>query len=351
MKDLIAQSIPFFFILMFVEIGVNILKKKKSYEIKDSFSNLGTGILSLFTGSLSKLFLIMAYSYLLQNSKIILQFWDSDIAHINGLYTWIFSFFLFDFLYYLFHRYSHKVNLLWSAHIVHHSSEKYNLSVALRQSFLQGFFSIPFYLPAALIGIPLEVFITSKSIITIYQFWIHTREIQQMGFLEFFLNTPSHHRVHHSRQAKYMDKNHAGVFIIWDKLFGTFKAEQDEPVYGVYPRFQSLNPILANTSPIKDLFHYYLKAKGIREKFNVLFGSPLFIYEKFKKFEDHFKTNHNHKINSSSIITFMLSLVISLIVIFYGKKLTLYNVLMLISLSSIFLYINGKINDNLEKEK
>jgi len=144
------------------------------------------------------------------------------------------------------------MNVGWATHIAHHQSEEYNLSVALRQGVFQGFFFNFFYLPLAFLGFPPVVYIVCSQINTIYQFWIHTRTVGKLGFLERFMHTPSHHRVHHGRDAKYIDRNHAGVFIIWDKMFGTFQEEEEEPNYGLVSPLQSWNPVWGQV-------HYFAK--------------------------------------------------------------------------------------------
>ena len=145
----------------------------------------------------------------------------------------LFFVYLDDFLYYWFHRLSHEINAFWAAHVVHHQSEEYNLAVALRQGTFQGVFSWVFYLPLAVLGFPPLVFLTVSSIDTLYQFWIHTRVIGRLGPLEWVLNTPSNHRVHHAKNPQYIDKNCGGALIIWDRMFGTYAAEVEPPVFGV----------------------------------------------------------------------------------------------------------------------
>jgi hypothetical protein len=164
-----------------------------------------------------------------------------------------------DFFYYWFHRMSHEVNFLWAAHIVHHQSEDYNLSVALRQSWFQGWFSWTFYLPLAIAGFDPSITFTVVAFNTLYQFWIHTTTIKNLGPLEWVFNTPSHHRVHHGTNPKYIDRNHAGSFIIWDRMFGTFVNEEEEPVYGITKPLASWNPIWAN-------FHYWLELWELSKK-------------------------------------------------------------------------------------
>jgi hypothetical protein len=144
------------------------------------------------------------------------------------------------------------VNAFWAAHVVHHQSEEYNLAVALRQGALQSSFSWVFYLPLALLGFPPLMFLTVSSIDTLYQFWIHTRAIGRLGPLEWILNTPSNHRVHHGRNPKYIDRNHGGILIVWDRLFGTYQEEQEEPAYGITTPLKSWNPVWAN-------LHYWVE--------------------------------------------------------------------------------------------
>ena len=160
----------------------------------------------------------MGYLYLFKHYAIF------DIS--NSFFNYALLFIGIDFFYYWFHRLAHEVSLFWGTHIVHHQSEDYNLSVALRQSSFQGFIAMFFYLPLAIIGFNPIAFVTINAFQTLYQFWIHTKTINKMPrWFEFVFNTPSHHRVHHGRNPKYIDKNHGGTLIIFDRLFGSFQAE------------------------------------------------------------------------------------------------------------------------------
>jgi hypothetical protein len=153
----------------------------------------------------------------------------------------------------VFHRASHRVNLFWASHVVHHQSEEYNLSVALRQSWIELLVQGVFYLPLAVAGFAPLAFVTVSTANTLYQFWIHTRLVGRLpAWIEWFLNTPSHHRVHHGVNPKYIDKNYAGIFIVWDRLLRTFQEEQEEPVYGTVKPLGSFSPLWANT-------HYWLE--------------------------------------------------------------------------------------------
>ncbi|MDX1408307.1 MAG: sterol desaturase family protein, partial [Saprospiraceae bacterium] len=190
-------------------------------------------------------------------------------------WMWCLLFVGVDFFYYWFHRLSHEVNVLWGAHIVHHQSEEYNLSVALRQSSFQGFFSMIFYLPLALIGFNPLAFVTINAFQTLYQFWIHTKTIHKLpGPVEFIFNTPSHHRVHHGRNPRYIDKNHGGTLIVFDRIFGTFQKEDEEVVYGVTRPLQSWNPVWANVDYYVDLWRELKRPMRIADRLRLLFAYP-----------------------------------------------------------------------------
>ena len=240
--DAIALAIPVFFLLIGVELVWSAWTHRKVYRFNDFISNLGCGIGSQIVGAFSKAFIFAAYLFVFDRFRV--------FTLENSAITWITAFLLVDLLYYWFHRLSHEVNFLWAAHIVHHQSEEYNLSVALRQSWFQGLFSWWFYVPLAFLGFHPLVILTVAAVNTLYQFWIHTKAVDRMGPFEWLFNTPSHHRVHHGSDPKYLDRNHAGTLIIWDKLFGTFQAEQEEPTYGITTPLGTWDPMWAN-------FHYW----------------------------------------------------------------------------------------------
>ncbi len=262
----IALSIPVFFILIGVELAYTVYKKLGYYRLNDSLANLSQGIGSQLVGIFLKTVTFFSYLYIYNNWR----FYEFS----NTIWTWLILFIGVDFFYYWFHRMSHEVNALWAAHIVHHQSEEYNLTVALRQSWFQGGFSWAFYLPLAFAGFEPIMFLTVSSFNTIYQFWIHTRAIDKMGPLEWIINTPSHHRVHHGSNPKYIDKNHAGTLIIWDRLFGTFQEEEDEVVYGITKPLASWNPVWANFHYWSDLAETARRSKGLRDKINVFIKPP-----------------------------------------------------------------------------
>jgi hypothetical protein len=169
----------------------------------------------------------------------------------------------------------HQTNLGWATHVAHHSSEEYNLTVALRQGAFQVVFGIPFFLPLALIGFPWEVMLATGALNTVLQFWFHTRLVNKLPrWFEYVMNTPSHHRVHHGKNPKYIDKNHAGVLIIWDRMYGTFQPEEEEPVYGITTPLASWSPVWANLHFFAWIGRQFKGVRSLRDVWMVLFGPP-----------------------------------------------------------------------------
>ncbi len=268
MLNLITLSIPAFFILIAVELLINKMKKTNLYRLNDTISNLSSGIISQVVGVFTKIVTIGVYVWIYNNFRVF-----KNIP--NEWYTWILLFIGVDFFYYWFHRLSHEVSVLWGTHVVHHQSEEYNLSVALRQSATQTFGSFWFYLPLAFIGFSPTLFATIAAIQTLYQFWIHTRLIDKMpAWFEYVFNTPSHHRVHHGVNPKYIDKNHGGTLIIFDRMFGTFQLEEEEVHYGVTSQLKSWNIAVANFDYYGWILQQLSKVKNAKDFFLVLLRKP-----------------------------------------------------------------------------
>ncbi|TKS82611.1 Alkylglycerol monooxygenase [Collichthys lucidus] len=225
----VHEATPFFVGLIMLELVVGVLKTGASVvTISDGLTSISAGM----TSRLPLLFMrgceLSAYMYVWDRYRLLELPWDSA-------WTWWFTFLGVDFCFYWVHRSAHEVAILWAAHQVHHSSEYYNLTTALRQSLTQQFTSWIFYLPLALV-VPPSIFAVHIQINLLYQFWIHTELIRDLGPLEWVFNTPKHHRVHHGRNLYCIDKNYGGILIIWDRLFGTFALETDKVVYGlVFP--------------------------------------------------------------------------------------------------------------------
>ena len=270
----ILYAVPAFLALIGIELLVTRIIKKDYYRLNDSINDLTLGTYSRVIGAFYAGAFFLLYVWLYENARMF------DLT-AGGLYTlaaipvWIGGFLAVDMLYYWFHRTSHQVAVVWGSHEPHHSSEEYNLAVALRQGSFQGIFSYWFYLPLAFIGLHPVIFLTCSQFNTIYQFWIHTRAIDKMWApIEWIFNTPSHHRVHHGINPKYIDKNHAGTLIIWDKLFGTFQAEEEEAVYGTVKPLASWNPVWANVQYWIGLAKKTAKTPGALNKLKVWFAKP-----------------------------------------------------------------------------
>ncbi len=262
----IVFAIPIFFILIGVEFIVGKLKKTELYRFNDAVTNISCGITQQVSGAILKTMIFVGYLFLFENFRLfeIPASWWSYALLFVGI----------DFFYYWFHRYAHEVSAFWGTHIVHHQSEEYNLSVALRQSTFQTIISNIFYLPLALIGFNPIAFLTINAFQTLYQFWIHTKMIGKMNpIFEYVFNTPSHHRVHHGINPKYIDKNHGGTFIIFDRMFGTFQPEEETVVYGVTRPLASWNPVWANFDYYAELFQE-MKKVNLADKFRMLINKP-----------------------------------------------------------------------------
>jgi len=236
--NLIYYAIPFFIVTVIFESIVISKKQPKSFHLKDTFASLAMGIGNVISNLLSKLLVVFVLVFIYENFRL------TTIPF--AWWSWLLILFADDFCYYWAHRMGHESRFFWASHIVHHSSQKYNLSTALRQTWTGGFFSFIFYLILPIIGFhPLMIF-TQMSIGLLYQYWIHTELIYKMPrWFETIFNTPSHHRVHHGSNPLYLDRNHAGIFIIWDKLFGTFQPElkEEKVIYGLTSNIKTYNPL------------------------------------------------------------------------------------------------------------
>ena len=267
---IIIYAIPFFVFAMLLEFFVASAKNIKSYTAKDAFSSIAMGLGNVFIGFVSKLFVFAALYYVYENLRIFtipITWW-----------SFIILFFLDDFSYYWFHRTSHENRFFWASHVVHHSSKHYNLSTALRQTWTGSFYSFIFWLWLPLIGFHPGMIIFQMSISLLYQFWIHTELIQKMPkWIELFFNTPSHHRVHHGSNPIYLDRNHAGILIIWDKLFGTFQPElkSEKVKYGLVVNIKTYNPIFIAFNEWGALFKdLNTKNISVRNRIRYLYKPP-----------------------------------------------------------------------------
>ena len=261
-------AIPSFAILILIEQIVSKYKKVEVNNHEDMISSLSSGMTNIISDVFKLSFVLVSYSWLVDNLAI------ESLSIENQWLSILIAFIVLDFTGYWMHRLSHRVNIFWNRHIIHHSSEEFNLSCALRQSVSHAFkFSAILMIPAAVMGINKEVFIVLAPIHLFMQFWYHTRLIDKMGFLEYVIVTPSHHRVHHAINPEYIDKNYGQILIIWDKIFNTFQIELEniKPVYGVLRPVSTWNPLVINFKHIFQLFKDAWNTKFIIDKVKIWF--------------------------------------------------------------------------------
>lgn len=267
--NLIHYAIPGFVILIIVEILLTIRMQKDSYEVKDSVASITMGLGNVATGLLSKVLILGAFT-------LAYQFRILELGTSIGV--WVLLFFLEDLSYYWMHRCSHRSRFLWASHVVHHSSQHYNLSTALRQTWTGSFFTFIFWLWLPLIGFHPLIVMTQMSISLLYQFWIHTETVDRMpSWFEAIFNTPSHHRVHHAVNPKYLDRNHAGILIIWDRIFGTYEREDEaeSPIYGLTQNIDTFNPIRIAFEEWSELLKTFVSpGLKLRDRVAYLFRPP-----------------------------------------------------------------------------
>ncbi|MEP1469855.1 MAG: sterol desaturase family protein [Halieaceae bacterium] len=246
--NLVVYAVPFFLLAIVLELAYGIWRRNNTFRLNDSIG-------SLFMGTLSQARRFVTLGVGGYVYYLITQYFSLSLMDASHWFTWVLAMVLYDFCYYWLHRLGHERIILWASHVAHHQSEDYNLTTALRQTSTGWLLGWIFYIPMYLLGIPAEVVVTVGSINLIYQFWVHSEHIPKLGWYEWIFVTPSNHRVHHAQNDMYMDRNYGGLFIIWDRLFGTFQEEQDDnpPIYGIRGPLHSFNPFKAITHIYVDL--------------------------------------------------------------------------------------------------
>ncbi len=266
---IIGWATPVFFVLIALELAVAKWRGRRVYHAGDAVNSLSLGVISQIVAVFSKLLTLGIYAWCAERLALF-------ALPADAWWVWVSGLLLYDFLYYWLHRAGHEVNLLWAAHVVHHQSEDYNLSTALRQTGSGVLLGWLVYLPMALLGYPLEVFAVVALIDLLYQFWVHTELVGRLGWFDRVFCSPSNHRAHHAVNDRYLDRNYGGILILWDRLFGTFVEEDDTdpPVYGTRAPLRSWNPLWANAevywSTLKDAWH----ARRWRDKLLVWIKPP-----------------------------------------------------------------------------
>lgn len=278
--SVLHAAVPLFLALIGLEWLIARHRRRAVYVLHDSVTDLGCGLLSQICGVYLGILSLGAY----QLAAALSAPWAAGLfpswpggrpwSSPTGATAWILVFLLVDFGQYWMHRASHRVSILWACHLVHHSSEELNYTVALRNSSLHGLFLWVVPLPLAVAGVPWQAFAVCYGLNVAYQFWLHTRVIGRLGWLEWVLNTPSHHRVHHGLDAEYVDRNYGGVLIVWDRMFGTFAEEDGEPHYGIAPRAPGSDPVWMNLWGFGEIAREFRRATGFRAKAAALLGPP-----------------------------------------------------------------------------
>ncbi len=278
--DPLTYAVVVFLISIIIETAILTIQLKRTYNYPEAFASMGMGIGSVFVNIISKTFYISLFFIIYQYRLFDLLGPPTfegffDLAwHKEHWYAWALLFFADDFTFYWCHRFMHEVRVLWAGHVNHHSSQEYNYATAVRQGWLEYAVKYIFWIWLAIIGFhPIMIFFMMQFSL-IYQFFLHTELVGKLGFLEKFMNTPSHHRVHHGSDLHYLDKNYAGILIIWDKLFGSFEEETFVPKYGLTENIVTRNPLKIASHEIVSLSKDVGRAKSWKDKFKYLLLGP-----------------------------------------------------------------------------
>lgn len=341
----LLYAIPGFMVLMLIEIAYGHYVKNQKYRLFDTLSSLSSGVTNVLKDSLGLAFVLVSYPFLVSRMAVV------EVS--NSWLTWVIAFVVIDFAGYWNHRLSHRVNIFWNQHVIHHSSEDFNLACALRQSIsnVVGYTAI-LLLPAALLGVEYSVIAVLAPLHLFGQFWYHTQHIGKLGFLEYILVTPSQHRVHHAINEQYIDKNLGQIFSVWDRLFGTFQEELDEvpPRYGVLKPAMTYNPLWINFQHAYNLAFDAWHAKRFTDKLRIWFmptgWRPADVAERFERpiIEDVYayeKYDPKSTLLRRVVVFIQFVLAISLLFYFFEIFSELSNTYRLYAGALIFLMVMG----------
>jgi sterol desaturase/sphingolipid hydroxylase (fatty acid hydroxylase superfamily) len=267
MGKTIALATPVFFALIALEFFVGRARGRSNYRLNDAVNSLSLGVMSQVVGLFTRLLAVGIYAAV--HSVVALWQWPTD-----QWWTWALAIVAYDFCYYWNHRLGHESAVFWAAHVVHHQSQEYNLSTALRQTSSGALLGWVFYLPMAVVGFPPQVFVVAAVVNLLYQYWIHTEQIGKLGWFDRWFGSPSNHRVHHAVNDRYVDRNYGGITMLWDRLFGTFVEEGEKCVYGTRAPLDSWDPLWANLEVYADLARKSRQAARWRDKFAVWLMPP-----------------------------------------------------------------------------
>jgi sterol desaturase/sphingolipid hydroxylase (fatty acid hydroxylase superfamily) len=266
LEDIILYALPVFALLIVAEFAYGYATRHNTYRLNDSISSLSQGLISQCTALCSQFLQVGLYT--LVQHKV---GWTRGVAWWGTLWGWVAAVVLFDFCDYWLHRVGHERAIFWAAHVVHHQSQEFNFTTALRQESAVPLLGWAFYLPMALLGVPPGQFVAAGLIVLIYQFWIHTEHIGKLGWFDRVFSSPSNHRVHHAINPQYVNKNYGGMLVVWDRLFGTFAPEREACVYGTQTPLARWNPGAALTQVYASLAADALHARDWRDKLRIWF--------------------------------------------------------------------------------
>jgi len=281
-EKVITLATPVFFALIALELAWGWLRGRNTYRVDDAVNSIGLGVLSQVSGVFTRVLRIGLYAWAFEHVAP----WRLPA---DSAWTWLFALVFYDLCYYWYHRVGHERTLFWAAHVVHHQSEDYNLSTALRQTSSGALLGWLFYLPMAFAGVPPEVFAAVALADLLYQYWIHTQHVGRLGWFDRVFASPSNHRVHHAVNDRYLDRNYGGILVVWDRLFGTFADEDpaESPVYGTRSPLRSWNPLWANFEVYAAMAQDAWRARGWRDRLGVVFGRtgwrPADVAQRFPK--------------------------------------------------------------------
>ena len=264
---IIILAIPVFFLLIICEYFYGIYTNNNTYRMNDAYTSIVIGIISRFPTMLNLGFNGLVFAFFADKFNI-------NLMANNELITWAVAFVMYDFFYYWMHRCHHEIRILWATHVVHHHGEDFNLATALRQTSTGFLWKWIFFAPMLMVGVPAEVFVSVAGVNLVYQFWVHTKHIGHLGWIEKIFITPMNHRIHHAKNKEYIDANYGGVFILWDRMFGTYKPElsEIEPVYGTVTPLRSWNPIWANFQVFYQMLQDSIQTKKFSDKIKVWYS-------------------------------------------------------------------------------
>lgn len=335
----IAFAVPFFAFFMLLEYYISKIKNRKVHQINESVANLNVGIAERITDLLTTGTFFFIFTWLNANFSI--------FSIESSVTTWILLFLATDLLWYWYHRFGHTVNLFWATHIVHHQSDDFNYTVAARITVFQAIARGLFWCVLPIIGFKAEMITILLLIHGTYPFFTHTQLVGKLGWLEYIIVTPSHHRVHHSSNPEYLDKNYGDMLIVWDKIFGTYIEETTEPKYGLTKSLDSYSFLWQHFHYVLELMVAFRMAKTFRHKLKVIFGGPndiderirLLLERKFSK--KAVDVQYSNKLLNAILVKTIVTLVVLFFTILFSEYIAPSNVFLLAGFIILSVIVTG----------